>query len=68
MDDAAHRVLEDARRQLADASSEISQAVTALEADAPYTQVLALLGEATSRLQILDAEIARHLTGGHHEG
>lgn len=68
MDEVAHRLFEDARRQLADASSELSRAVTTLQGDAPETtQALELIGEALSRLQILDGEIERYLAGENPE-
>lgn len=68
MDDAGRRLLEDARRQLADATSELSRAVATLQDDAAETtEVMELIGEAMSRLGILDGEIERYLGGENPE-
>ena len=60
--EAAHRLLQDARRQLQDATAEVGRAVTSLE-DGRNLDAARFLGEATSRLGILDGEIERYLEG-----
>jgi hypothetical protein len=68
MNDAGRRLFEDARRHLADATSELSRAVATLEGGAAETtEVMELLGEAMSRLRILDGEIERYLAGENPE-
>lgn len=58
MQEESRALLADARRTVADAEAEISQAVYALEHDGGV-EVAALLGEAMNRLKILDQRIAR---------
>lgn len=65
MIDRCRHLLEIARRSMSDAESDISQAVRALEEGANL-DVVALLGEAMTRLRIMDAEIQRYLSGSGH--
>lgn len=60
MDEESRELLEDARRDLAAASDELSEAVSALESDGGVA-VEDLLSGALSRLKILDSRIERHL-------
>lgn len=60
MDEESRQLMEDARRDLAAAADELSEAVSTLETDGDVA-VEDLLSGALSRLKILDSRIGRHL-------
>ncbi|MPZ88407.1 MAG: hypothetical protein GEU81_10080 [Nitriliruptorales bacterium] len=62
MTEPSRQLLENAHRSLMDAEGDLSRAVRAIE-EGESLDVVSLLGEAMTRLRILDAEIERHLAG-----
>lgn len=62
LDDKTRALLEDARRDIADAAEQVSQAVSKLEEDESVSSE-ALLGEAMTRLKLVSQRLGEHLAG-----